>query len=272
MTNRSLRKSWRSWPIIRHLRGIQFRRMRPLHGGRLDRGTVIVRYYWARFLEQYRADIRGRGLEIGETTTLRTYGGHAITQAEALDLAPHTNEVTVVADLSRADHLAANQYDCFIIQFTMTVIYDVEAALYHAIRVLRPGGTLLINFACVDYYLYRGLDMGTGAPLYMYWWYTPLQVEDLLQRTGLTPHDYSLTIYGNLFTRMAFQLNLPAEDLTRYELDHADPGHPLLICARIVKPITWSAPRPPYRDPRSTPADPPAHLDPQTGHYGDEYV
>jgi len=129
----------------------------------MTRGTVIVRYYWARFLERHRGDIRGRGLEIGETTTLRRYGGTAITSAEALDLAPHHDAVTVVADLTSADHVAADQYDCFVIPFTMTVIYDVESALYHAVRILRPGGVLLVNFACVDYYLYRGLDMGTGA-------------------------------------------------------------------------------------------------------------
>jgi SAM-dependent methyltransferase len=266
-----IKHHWLSWPIIRHLRSVQFRRLRPLRDGRLDRGTVIVRYYWAQFLDRRRADIRGRGLEIGETTTLRAYGGDAITQAEALDLAPHSDEVTVVADLTRADDVPSDSYDCFVIQFTMTVIYDIEAALYHAIRILKPGGVLLINFACVDYYLHRGLDMGTGAPLYMYWWYTPLQVEDLLQRSGLTREDYQLSIYGNLFTRMAFQLNLPAEELARFELDHTDPGHPLLICARIVKPHHWQAEKPAYREPLPTPTEEPARLSNTTGHYGDAY-
>lgn len=260
------------WPILRHLRAMQFRRLRPLQNGRLSGGTQVVRHYWAEFLTQHRADIRGRGLEIGETTTLRRYGGSALTQAEAIDLSAHSPDVAIVADLSRADHAPADTYDCFINQFSMPVIFDVEAALYHSIRMLKPGGVLLVNFACVDYYLYRGLDMGTGAPLYMYWMFTPLQIANLLHRLGLTEADYHLEVYGNLLTRMAFLLNLPAEALTESELAFRDPGQPLLICARVVKPAQWQGVKPAYQDPCWLPQVPPARSSPTTGHYGDEYL
>jgi hypothetical protein len=263
-------KRWRTWPGIRHLRMMQLRRLRPLHNGHAW-GTPVVRYYWAHFLEEHRADIRGRGLEIGTADTLRQYGGAALTSAEAIDLAVHSPEVTVVADLSRADHVPGEGYDCFLIQFTMTVVCDVEAALYHAIRLLKPGGVLLVNFACVDYYLYRGLDMGTGAPLYMYWWFTPLHVEEMLHRLGLARTDYILEGKGNLFTRFAFQMNLMAEELTDAELTYDDPGHPLLLCVRVVKPAQWQAEKPVYREPLVRPQLPPAQLSSSTGHYGDEY-
>ena len=263
-------RRWRTWPIIRHLRMLSLRRLAPLHRGHAW-GTPVVRYYWDEFLEKHHTDIRGRGLEIGATETLRQYGGAALTAAEALDLAPHSDEVTVIADLSRADAVPDDQYDCFIVQFTMTVIYDVEAALYHAIRILKPGGVLFVNFACVDYYLYRGLDMGTGAPLYMYWWFTPLQVEDLLRRLGLAADDYECDTRGNLFTRIAFQMNLMAEELTQQELQHVDPGQPLLICVRVVKPQNWQAEKPIYREPLVQPDVSPARLGAATGHYGDAY-
>jgi hypothetical protein len=171
-----------------------------------------------------------------------------------------------VGDLTRADHIPSNSYDCFINQFTMHLIYDVEAALYHAVRILKPGGGLLINFPCVDYYFPTGLDMGTGSPLFMYWWFTPLQVENLLRGMGLNDADYSLEIYGNLFTRIAYQLNLPAEELTRHELSYEDPGHPLLICARVVKPEDWQAVKPIYRTPWQ-PDVTPTRWNPVTGHY-----
>ncbi len=267
----SYKRHWRSWPIIRHLRAMQFRRLRPFGKGRSS-GMSVIRYYWAQFLEKYRADIRGHGLEVGETTTLRQYGGQALTQADAIDLMAHSPEVKVVADLSRADHVPANTYDCFVNQFTTAVIYDVQAALYHAIRILKPGGVLLINFWCLDFYLYRGLDMGTGGPLYMYWWFTPIQVENMLRGLALTEADYTLEVYGNLLTRMAFLLNLPARELAPHELNHVDPGQPLLICARIVKPTNWQATKPTYREPPWTPTLTPAQLSPTTGHYGDAYV
>jgi hypothetical protein len=99
-------RRWLSWPIIRHLRCLQFRRLRPLRNGEIVRegrfyGTPIVRYYWADFLEKHRSDIQGRGLEIGATETLQQYGGQALTQAEAIDVTAHSPEVTVVADLTR---------------------------------------------------------------------------------------------------------------------------------------------------------------------------
>lgn len=252
-------------PLVRQVRWMQLRRLRPLGNGR-QRGTPVVRHYWASFLEKYRSDIRGAALEVGTTATVRRYGGQAVTRADALDLAAHGPDVTVVADLTRADQVPGDQYDCFINQFTMHLIYDLDAALYHSIRMLKPGGVLLVNFPCVDYYFARGLDMGTGAPVFMHWWFTPIQVENLLRRAGLSPADYTIEIFGNLSSRIAYQMNLPAEELTAHELEYVDPGHPLLICVRAVKPPGWKAPRPEYRDawrPEVTPAE----WNPDTGHY-----
>ena len=264
------RRHWRSWPIIRHLRAMQFRRLRPFWNGQ-SHGTSVIRYYWHQFLEEHRADIRGYGLEIGSTETIKKYGGEALTRADALDLTAHSPEVRVVANLSRADHVPDNTYDCFVNQFTTAVIYDIEAALYHAIRLLKPEGVLLINFWCVDFYFHRGLDMGTGAPLYMHWWFTPIQVENLLRSLALTGADYQLEIYGNLLTRMAFLMNLPAKELTPHELDYKDAGQPLLICARVVKPANWQATKPTYREPSWLPKHNPFQVSPTTGHYGDAY-
>jgi SAM-dependent methyltransferase len=260
-----LRSRWPSLPLIRQLCCVRFRRLQPVGNGR-QRGTPIVRYYWEKYLQEHQADIRGTALEIGTTYTIRRLGGQAVMCAEAIDLAAHSPEITVVADLSRADHVPSDRYDCFVNQFTMHLIYDVEAALYHAIRILKPGGTLLINFPCVDYYFPRGLDMGTGEPLFVYWWFTPIQVENLLRRVDLQGSDYTLDIYGNLFTRLAYQMNMPAEELVQRELKYADPGHPLLICARVVKPASWRATKPEYRTPW-LPEVTPARWNPVMGHY-----
>jgi SAM-dependent methyltransferase len=255
-------------PIIRRLRCLQFRRLQPIGNGR-QRGTPIVRYYWDSFLRQHQTDIYGIALEIGTTATIRRYGEQEVTEAHAIDLTAHSPEVTVTADLSRADPVPSDRYDCFINQFTMHLIFNVKAALYHSIRILKPGGVLLVNFPCVDYYFPRGLDMGTGEPLFLYWWFTPIQVENLLRGLGLGENDYSLQIYGNLFTRIAYQMNLPAEELTRRELKTADPGQPLLICARVVKPVGWQIEKPAYEN-FWRPVIEPALWNPVTGHYATE--
>jgi SAM-dependent methyltransferase len=250
---------------MRQLRCLQFRRLAPLHDG-CQQGTPIVRLYWARFLERWRTDIRGSALEIGATNSLRKYGGPDLARADVLDLSRHNPEITVVADLTRADHLPADAYDCFINEFTMHLIFDLDAALYHSIRILRPGGVLLMNFPCVDYYFPDGLDMHTGAPLFMHWWFTPLQVHNLLRRAGLYSADYEVEVFGNLFSRLAYQLNMPAEELTARELDYVDPGHPLLICARVVKPLHWVARKPAYISPW-LPETTPARWNGAEGHY-----
>jgi SAM-dependent methyltransferase len=244
---------------------MQLRRLRPLSEGR-PRGTPIVRHYWTRFLDRHREDIRGRALEIGSTDTLERLGGDAVLGAEALDLAADSGRVTVVADLARADSVPSDTYDCFVVPFTMHVVYDVDAALYHAIRILRPGGVLLVNFPCVDYYFSEGLDMGTGPVLYPFHWFTPIEVENLFRRLSLGDDDYEMVAYGNLFARIAYEVNMGAEELTASELAHVDPGHPLIVCGRIVKPPTWDAVRPVYRE-AWTPAGAARRWTPERGHY-----
>jgi hypothetical protein len=244
---------------------VQLRRLRPLSDGRL-RGTPIVRYYWAQFLGKHRSDVSGRCLEIGTTETIRRYGGDAVEQADAIDLTPHSPDVTVVADLTAADRVPSDTYDCFVNQFTMHLIYDLESALYHSLRILKPGRVLLVNFPCVEYSFARGLDMGTGEPFFVFWQFTQLQVENLLRRTGLNGDDFELELVGNLFTRVAYQMNMAAEELTREELAHIDIGHPLLICARVIKPRGWATEKPEPRRPW-LPSVSPARWDPVRGHY-----
>jgi glycosyltransferase involved in cell wall biosynthesis len=252
-------------PLIRNLRVLQLRRLQPLRAGRQN-GTPIVRYYWERYLEKHRVDIRGTALEIGTTDTIRRFGKTNIDCAEAIDLSAHSPEITVVGDLSRADHVPSNRYDCFVNQFTMHLIHDAEAALYHSIRILKPGGVLLINFSCTDYYFPNGLDMGTGQPLFLYRWFTPLQVENWLCTLDLAEDDYEITMHGNIFSRIAYEMNMPAEELTRRELEFSDPGHPVLICARVVKPKNWQGQKPQYRE-SWQPDVKPAKWNPATGHY-----
>ena len=261
---------WSQWfvlgrlPLVRGLRGRQLRRLAPLASGR-PRGTAIVRFYWERFLERHRADVAGRCLEVGSTLTVSRIGGGAVASAECLDMVARPG-VDVVADLSRAGALPADAYDCFVIPFTMHFIYNCEAALYHAVRLVRPGGVVLVNFPCLEYDFPNGLEMGTGRPLFVFWWFTPLQVQNLLRGLGLGEADFALTVDGNLFTRVAYQMNMTAEELTGDERDHRDPGHPLLISARIVKPARWRAEPPACRD-AWLPAGTPAEWNPVTGHY-----
>ena len=239
-------------PLVRHIVMPSWRRLRPFgsvkpKGDELfpSLGTPIVRAHWHDYLKRHQTDIHGRCLEIGTTKTIRRFGGDRVTKADAVDLTAHSPEVTLVADLMAADYLEGAQFDCFVNQFTTHVIHDVTSALYHSIRLLKPGGVLLVNFICTTGILARGMDMGTGARLHQYWWFTPLHVQHLFTSLGLTRQDWDMTGYGNVFSRSAWLMNLPAEFLTRRELETQDPMHPIMLCARVVRPLDWSPEKPP---------------------------
>jgi SAM-dependent methyltransferase len=171
-------------------------------------GTPIVRQYWHDFLVQNQSSIAGRGLEIGSTKTIRRYGRDRLTSADALDLLPNPG-VTYVTDLTQAWDVPAEYFDVFINQFTLHLIRDDLEALYHSIRVLRPGGTLLCNFACFSGFQAEGQDFGTGVRSYVWRWYTPPGVEFMLQRLGLGPDDFDLVSYGSYVGLLAYSLGIP---------------------------------------------------------------
>jgi len=203
-------------------------------------GIQVVRYYWNRFLEERQQDIRGRALEIGVTGTIRHFGGGRLTSAEAIDVAPSDPSVTIVADLTKADHVPSDQFDCFVNQFTIHIIYEFRAALYHSIRMLKPGGVLLINFPCRSGYPVNGISLGSGQNAHVYWWFTPCLVETVCSELGIDEAHRQLRTYGNYFALAAYMAGIPSEELTRQELETVDPDFPLLICARIQKPLNWS--------------------------------
>jgi SAM-dependent methyltransferase len=187
----------------------------------------------------HREDIRGRVLEIGTTATVHKFGGSNVQRAEAIDIIRANNKATIVADLAKADHLPSDQFDCFVNQFTMHIIYDFKDALYHSIRLLKPGGVLLVNFQARSGYPTQGIDLEEVGKTWVYWWFTPAVVEKVLEELGLTEKDYEIMTYGNLFGLVAYMAGIGAEELTPYELEYEDSDIPLLICVRVIKPLRW---------------------------------
>jgi SAM-dependent methyltransferase len=230
---------WLKLPLARNLRCVKLRRTSALYPGRTV-GMQVVRYYWNRFLDERRMDVRGRALEIGVTGTIRHFGAGRLTSAEAIDVSHSDPSVTIVADLTKADHVASDQFDCFVNQFTMHILYEFRAALYHSIRLLKPGGVLLINFPCRSGYPVNGIPLDGGPSAHVCWWFTPYLVETVCGELGIDEGHRELKTYGNYFALAAYMAGIPSEELTTHELETVDPDFPLLICARIQKPRQWN--------------------------------
>src|SRR5262249_43672779 len=116
----------------------------------LDRGRPIDRHYIETFLDSRREDIGGRLLEGEDPGYTEIFGGDAVTVMDVLDIDSTNQRATIVADLSRADGIPSNRYDCFILVQTLHIIYDVKAALAHAYRILKAGGVLLCTVPAVS--------------------------------------------------------------------------------------------------------------------------
>jgi SAM-dependent methyltransferase len=196
----------------------------------LDRGIPLDRHYIHAFLNRHRLDIKGRVLEIKDPGYTRWFGDDRVSVADVLDVDPGNQRATVLADLTRADAIADNTYDCFILTQTLGFIYDVPAALRHACRILKPGGVLLCTLPAIGRISYEeGLDGD-------YWRFTEASVRRLFSE-AFPLASFEMTGFGNVLSSVAFLYGLAPTELTEPELDVVDPYFPVVYGIRALKPI-----------------------------------
>ena len=213
------------------------RRRRPVRLGSLSstkpfgkpwgfhRGTPVDRWYIERFLARHRSNITGRVLEVKDSGYTDRFG-HAVTERAVLDVDAGNEHATHIADLARGDALPSAAFDCFLLNQTLQLIFDVRGALTHAHRILRPGGVLLLTVPVTS----RLCE----PPLTDYWRFTPLAVAGLLEEI-FEGGAVTVSGHGNVLAQVAFLEGLAAEDLTAAELAVDDPSLPLVVCARAVR-------------------------------------
>jgi SAM-dependent methyltransferase len=190
-----------------------------------DRGTPIDRFYIERFLTQHRRDIRGRVLEVKDSSYTDRFGTD-VTERDILDIDSGNPDATVVADLAAADHVPSDQFDCFILTQTLQLIYDTRAAIGHAYRMLRPGGTLLVTVPAVS----RAPAKGARD----YWRFTVPSCANLFAEV-FRREDISIAAYGNVLVTIAFLEGMALEELKTHELEANDEEFPLVVTVRAVK-------------------------------------
>jgi SAM-dependent methyltransferase len=211
------------------------RRTRPLSDryGR-DRGTPLDRYYITHFLARHRADIRGCVLEIKDSQYTRRFGS-CLDRVEVLDIEPRNAAATIIADLARADNVAPNQFDCFVLTQTLQYIYDVRAAVEHAHRILRPGGVLLATLPAVGRIENDAAFQGGKRGLDEDYWRFSLASARRLFADAFGLDLVEVTSFGNVLVGAACLFAVAQEELSRRELDDLDPYFPVIIAVRAVK-------------------------------------
>jgi SAM-dependent methyltransferase len=106
----------------------------------LDRGMPVDRYYIGCFLSRYASAVRGHALEIGENRYTLQHGGEQVTKSDILHVAEGFPSATIIADLTRAEHIPSDTFDCIICTQTLHLIFEVDQAIGTLYRILKPGG------------------------------------------------------------------------------------------------------------------------------------
>ena len=110
-----------------------------------DRGGPVDRWYIERFLDAHRADVRGRVLEVAESSYTDRYGDGQVTQSDVLYAKPGLPEATIVGDLTTGKGIPRDAYDCLIVTQTLPFIYDVAGAVRGIRDALVEGGVALVT-------------------------------------------------------------------------------------------------------------------------------
>ena len=201
-----------------------------------DRGTPVDRYYIERFLATQATDIRGRVLEVGGNDYTRRFGGDRVQVSDVLNVYPAGGSTTIVSDLASGTNIPDDTFDCMIVTQTLHLLWDVAGGVRTLLRVLKPGGVLLLTVPGTISQLERGQWCTTW-----YWGFGPLAVQRLFGEI-FGPSNVSIGVHGNVLASTAFLHGLAAEELKRVELDRQDSLYPLLITVRAVKVVNARRP------------------------------
>lgn len=197
----------------------------------LDRGLPICWYYIQNFLSRCANDIHGRVLEIGDDSYTHRFGGDRITQSDVLHATEGNPKATIVADLTCADHIPSDIFDCVIFTQTLLFIYDVRLALKTLYRTLKPGGVLLATFPGISQISRYDMDRWGD-----YWRFTTASTQKLFGEFWPS-ESLSIEAHGNVLVAIAYLLGLASDDLRVDELEFYDPDYQVLITVRAVKPL-----------------------------------
>jgi SAM-dependent methyltransferase len=171
-------------------------------------------------------------LEIRENVYTQRYGGERVEVSDVLDIAEDNRRATIHADLTRADQVPSNAFDCIILTQTLHLIYDLHSAIQTLYRILKPGGVLLATFPGISKTSCR--ECGKHGEYYC-WMLTQLSTRQLFEE-AFPAANVGVEAHGNVLAAISFLHGLAVEELRHEELDYHDPDYEVLITLRAVKP------------------------------------
>lgn len=194
-----------------------------------ERGRPIDRFYIERFLEAHAADVHGRVLEVYEDTYTTRYGGDRVTANDILHNGDDNPAATIVGDLVTGAGLEGREYDCFIMTQTLSLIWDVPAAIRTARSLLVRGGVLLGSVPGISQ------TSPEDRELYGDWWRFTHGSTQRLFAEAFGAENVEVASHGNVLAAAAFLYGFAVEELDVAELEHRDDHFDFLMTVRAVR-------------------------------------
>jgi SAM-dependent methyltransferase len=195
-----------------------------------DRGRPIDRYYIEKFLSDQRLHIVGHVLEVANDNYTREFGRDRVVKSDVLHVSFGDPRTTIIGDLTAADHIPSDTFDCVIITQTLQLIYDVRAALQTIRRILTPGGVVIATFPGISPISRYDADR------WGYYWSFTSQSAQRLFGEVFPPDQIHVNAYGNVLSATAFLYGMATDELRQKELDYSDPDYEVIIAVRGTKP------------------------------------
>lgn len=194
-----------------------------------DRGIPIDRYYIEKFLSRNFRYIIGDVLEIAESTYTNRFGGDKLKRNIVMSYEKGKG-IDLVVNLETGAGVKENYVDCFILTQTLPFIYDIHSAVKNAVKILKPGGSLLVTVPGITQI--SRYDMSRWG---QYWSFTDLSLKKLFEEV-VPSSSISIKTYGNVKSAAFFLYGFAQHELTKKELEYHDIDYQLVIAAVIKKP------------------------------------
>jgi SAM-dependent methyltransferase len=225
------RKHRLQWPRTGSVDFGDFRRVTPISPiFGMERGMAVDRHYIEAFLQRNSGDIRGRALELGDAYYINKFGGGKVERIDVLHVVEGSPGATIIADLTKADHVPSDSFDCIIFTQSLQMIYDFRTALHTLHRILKPGGVLLLTTHGISKIARR-----LGRDAWGEYWHFTAQSADALFAEIFPGAEVEVTSYGNVLTAMSYLHGLATQELTTEELDHRDEDFEVIVAVRAKK-------------------------------------
>ena len=190
----------------------------------LGRGVPIDRYYIENFLARHSDDIKGRVLEIQDNEYTKQFGGQQVKQSDVLDIDKDNHRANIVADITKAENMPADFYDCIILTQVLSYLCNVKDGLNTVYRILKPGGVLLLTVPGIS-------QTGGGAG---HSFFTEVSTKNLIESIFFQ-QEINMESHGNVLVAISFLHGLTIGELTPKELDFKDRDYQVVVTARVVK-------------------------------------